>query len=109
MVFVSFDLSGLVLVCSQLFNSRLLQVVVGCCKLFRLFRWFQAVSSWFRLLQKVLGCLGPSILFTLFQVVLDSVRLLTFFGLSLVIHVVLLDIGSFRSSLTGLRLFWVVL
>ena len=42
--------------------------------------------------------LWPSRLFSLFQVVLDSVKLLTFLRLSLVVHVVQLDAGSFRSS-----------
>ena len=37
-------------------------------------------------------------LFSLFKVVLDSVRLLTFFRKSLVVHVVELDVESFRLS-----------
>ena len=55
-VFVSFDLSGLVKFVPSC--SRLLQVVLGCCRLFRFFHVCQAVSSWFLLFLKVLGCLG---------------------------------------------------
>ena len=42
--------------------------------------------------------LKSSSLFSMFPVVLDSVRLLTFLRMSLVVHVVELDVGSFRSS-----------
>ena len=72
-------------------------MVVGFCSWFRLFRLFQSVSSWFRMFQKVF-LLRSSRLFSLFRLVLGSVRLLTFLKLSLVVHVLYLDVGSFRSS-----------
>ena len=61
-------------------------------------------SVCFRLFRVAFGCfrkfwlLKSSRLFSFFQFVLDSVRLLMFLMLSLVVHVVQLDVGSFRSS-----------
>ena len=76
-------------------------MVVCSCRLFRLFRLVQAVSSWFRLFEKVLGCLGRPGCSACSKLFPDSVRLLTLSKLSLVGHVVELNVVSFRSSCLG--------
>ena len=100
----SFELSGLVQFVASC--CRLLHVVVCSCKLFRLFRLVQAVSSWFRLFEKVLGCLGRPGCSACSKLFSDSVRLPMFSKLSLVGHVVELNVVSLDRLVLFNSCFW---